>query len=227
MNPGNIVKQIVGVLRKEMLLEWRQRSRISGLFFFALAIVLMVAFASPSETVLKQFTGGVLWVGLLMASTRSLDQSYQVEFEHGAMEGLLLWPVDPVAIYYGKAIANTLILITVALFLLPLLIAIYDSPVQGELSNLLAAVVLGSAAIAAPGTLYGLITAQARGSSVLLPLLLFPLVVPAVLAASKLSTLAFETDPMSQSMSWIKVLVAYNALHWTISGLLYGKILED
>ena len=187
----------------------------------------MVAFASPSETVLKQFTGGVLWVGLLMASTRSLDQSYQVEFEHGAMEGLLLWPVDPVAIYYGKAIANTLILITVALFLLPLLIAIYDSPVQGELSNLLAAVVLGSAAIAAPGTLYGLITAQARGSSVLLPLLLFPLVVPAVLAASKLSTLAFETDPMSQSMSWIKVLVAYNALHWTISGLLYGKILED
>ena len=64
--------QIAAVLRKELLVEWQQPARISGLFFFAFALVLMVAFASPSEAALRSQAGGVLWIGLLLASTRSI-----------------------------------------------------------------------------------------------------------------------------------------------------------
>ena len=83
------------------------------------------------------------------------------------------------------------------------------------------------AALAAPGTLYGLITVQARGASVLLPLLLFPLVVPALLAVSRGTTVVMEGDPMDQGKSWLGLLIAFNAIHWSLSGLLYGRVAED
>ncbi len=222
-----MIRQTLEVLRKELLVEWRDRSRVAGIFFFGLAVILMVAFASPSEGILRDMAGGTLWVGILLSSTRSLDQSYATEFEHGALEAMVLWPVDLRAIFYGKALANTLLLTLVALGLLPLLIAMYDVTIRGEVASLLAFVLLGSAALAAPGTLYGLIASQARGSSVLLPLLLFPLVVPAVLAAAKGTTLVLEGDPMGQSGSWLGLLVAFNALHWSLSGLFYGALAED
>jgi len=222
-----MLRQTLHMLGKEMLTEWRQRARISGVFWFAFAIVLMVAFATPNSAVLPQVAGGTLWLGLLLASTRSLDQSYAVELEHGAMEGLMLWPVDPIAIYYGKALANTLVLVLVAFALLPLVIAIFDAPVVGNPLNLIVIVLLGCMALAAPGTLYGLITSQARGSSVLLPLLLFPLVVPAVLAAANATTKVFEGDPMEQVPSWLALLTAFDIIFWSLSGIAYGKLLED
>jgi len=222
-----MIRQIVQMVRKELLTEWRQRSRVFGIFFFSLAVLLMVGFATPSSKALQEIAGGTLWLALLLASTRSLDQSYAVENEHGAMDGLLLWPVDPVAIYYGKALANTVVLVLVATATLPLLLGIFSAEIRGSLPLLLAIIVLGCAALAAPGTFYGLITSQARGSSVMLPLMLFPLVVPAILAAANATTKIFEGDPMAQAPGWLGILVVFNAIHWSLMGALYGWFLED
>lgn len=222
-----MIRQIGGVLAKELLVEWRSPARLSGLFFFSLALLLMVAFASPSEAALRHQAGGTLWIGLLLASTRSMDQSWASETEHDAAEGLMLWPVDPRSLFYGKAIANTLILLAVATALFPLLIGLYQVEVHADPARMAAVLVLGCAALAAPGTIYGLIVARARGSSVLLPLLLFPLVVPAILASSRCTTVLMEGDPMLQGDSWLALLVAFNAIHWSLSGLLFGRVLED
>lgn len=227
MSRPGVAAQTLAMVRKELLIEWRQRSRVSGLFCFAFALLLMVAFASPGEAALRHQAGGTLWIGLLLASTRLFDQSYAVELEHGALDGLVLWPVDPRAVYYGKALANTLVLLLVAVAIVPLLVAVYNAPLRGDLLHLFGFLALGSGALAAPGTLYGLVTAQARGSSVLLPLLLFPLVVPALLAAAKGTSVVLEGDPMGQGASWLGLLFAFNALHWSLSGLLFGRILED
>ncbi|HHO52104.1 MAG TPA: transcriptional regulator [Deltaproteobacteria bacterium] len=223
----SLLRQSLHMLGKELLTEWRQRSRISGVFWFAFAIVLMVGFATPNSGVLADVSAGTLWLGLLLASTRSLDQSYAVEHEHGAMEGLMLWPVDPIAIFYGKAVANALVLILVALVLLPLVIAIFGADVRGSPAQLLAVIVLGCAALAAPGTLYGLITSQARGSAVLLPLLMFPVVVPALLASSNATMKVFEGDPMEQVPAWLTVLAVFNLVQWSLGGGFYGWLLED
>ncbi|MFT4626868.1 MAG: heme exporter protein B [Myxococcota bacterium] len=222
-----MIGQIAGVLAKELLIEWRDRSRVSGLFFFGLAVLLMVAFASPSEGALRDQAAGTLWVGLLLASTRALDQAYSIEMEHDAMEAMVLWPVDPRAIFYGKALANTALLTLVAVGLVPLLFAMYDVHLRGSIAMLGGFLVLGCAGLAAPGTLYGLVTAQARGSSVLLPLLLFPLVVPCILSAAKGTGVVLDGDPMGQGDSWMGLLVAFNAIHWSLSGVLYGRIAED
>jgi heme exporter protein B len=119
------------------------------------------------------------------------------------------------------------VLVLVAVALTPLVIALFDAPITGSLPQYAAFVVLGCAAIAAPGTLYALITAQARAASVLLPVLLFPLVVPAMLAASRGTAVVFEGDPMNQAASWLGLLLAFNAIHWSLSGVLFGRILED
>jgi heme exporter protein B len=222
-----IPRQIAAMLWKELLTEWRMRARVSGIFWFSVVLVLIVAFANPAMHTLKDIAGGTLWVAILLASTRSLDQSYAVELEHGAMEGLQLWPVDPIAMFCGKALANTLVLLLVSIAVLPALIAIYDPPLKGSALELLAVIVLGCAGIAAPGTVLGLITSQARGSSVMLPLLMFPLVVPALLAASSATSRLFEGDPMGQAPSWILLLVVFNAVHWSVSAVLYGRIFED
>ncbi len=222
-----LLRQSMHMLGKEMLTEWRQRSRVSGVFWFAFAIVLMVGFATPNSKVLAEVAPGTLWLGLLLASTRALDQSYAVEHQHGAMEGLLLWPVDPVAIFYGKAIANSLLLILVAFALLPLVIAIFGAEVRGDVLSLLLIIVLGCLGLAGPGTLYGLITSQARGSAVLLPLLMFPVVVPALIASSNATMRVFEGDPMGQVPTWLTILTVFNLVLWPLGGVLYGWLLED
>lgn len=224
--PG-LIPQTASVLRKDLLIEWRSPARLSGLLVFAAAILLLTAFAASSVDVMRRIAGGTMWLGLLLASTRSLDQSFAVEAEEGAMEGMVLWPVDPVAIYYGKALANTLVLVGVACALTPLMIAVYDAPIRGSVGLYALTLVLGSAAIAAPGTLYSLITSQARGASVLLPLLLLPLVMPALLSAARCSAVLIEGDPMGQAGAWVGLLGAFNAIHWALSGLLFARIVEN
>ncbi len=244
MNQPGLLVQIAVVLRKDLQIEFHRPARITGIFFFALALLLLVAAAAPPALRLEDLAPGTLWIGLLLASTRSLDQSYTVETETGALDGLHLWPADPRALFYGKALANTVVLAGVAIALLPLLVALYDAPIAdialaelfswppgGSGARHLAGVVLfallGSAAIAAPGTFYGLIAAEARGSSVLLPLLLFPLVFPALIAAAKGTTALFDGDPMGDGMFWMKALLAFNALHWSLEAVFYRRILED
>jgi heme exporter protein B len=224
---STLVRQTFAVLRKELLTEWRQPTRVVGVFFFALACTLMVAFATPESSLLPSIAGGTLWLALLLSSTRSLDQSYAVEHEHGAMEGLLLWPVEPVAVFYGKAIANTLLLFAVAVSLLPFLIAIFAAELKGDLLQFVLVLILGCAGLGAPGTLYGLIASQARGSSVLLPLLMFPVVVPALLIGANATTKLLEGDAMNSAQYWLIGLLVFNLVHWSLDALFYGRLMED
>lgn len=225
--PPGLLAQTAAVLQKELLTEWRQPTRAVGVFFFALACALMVAFATPESTLLPRIAGGTLWLSLLLASTRSLDQSYAVEHEHGAMEGLLLWPVEPIAVFYGKALANTLLLFAVSVSLLPFLIAVFAADVRGDLLQFAGVLVLGCAGLGAPGTLYGLIASQARGSSVLLPLLMFPVVVPALLIGANATTKLLEGDPMGHAPYWLLGLLAFDVVHWSVDALFYGRLMED
>lgn len=220
------MRQALAVLRKDLLVEIRSPSRFTGVFFFALALLLMVAFASNTTDVMRRQAGGSLWVGLLLASTRSLDQSFAAELEHGALEGQVLWPVAPWSIFLGKAVANALILFAVSIVLTPLAIAIYDVSLRGSLLQLAGFLFLGCTALAAPGTLLTAITSQARGSSVLLPLLMFPLVIPALMAAARGTTLIMDGDPMGQSPSWLAALVSFNVIHWLLAALLFGRVVE-
>jgi heme exporter protein B len=106
------------------------------------------------------------------------------------------------------------------------MVVLYDAGTD-RVPALVGVILLGTAGLSAPGTLYAAMTSQARARQTLLPLLLFPLVVPVLLAAVKASSLLITGDPMGQVRSWVILLACFNAIHWSVCGLLFGRVVED
>ena len=223
----SVLTQIAWILHKDLLIEWRARSRMFALISFALTTLLLFSFAvGPDAKTLRDHAGGYLWLALLFSSSSLLDRSLRVEEESGAMDSLLLAPTSPTAIFYGKAISNTLQLVVLGVIALPVTLALCDATLTGSPLVLLGALLLGAMGLAAPGTLYAALTARISGQQLLLPLLLFPLIVPALLAAVKATTLVMTGDPMEQSGSWLVLLACFDALYWSICGVLFGRVVE-
>lgn len=218
---------LIAALRKELLLQWRTRGQFMAVFVFGAASLLLFSFAiGPDASALRTFSAGFLWLGLLLSSTLTLAESFHAEMENRAMEGLLLLPTDPRALYYAKAIANWLQLAILGVALVPVMVVLYDAGTTRLLMMLLV-IVLGTAGLSAPGTLYAAMTAQLKAKQTLLPLLLFPLIVPALLSSVKATSLVILGDPMGQAKPWIVLLVAFDLIYWSMCGLLYGRVIED
>jgi heme exporter protein B len=214
-------------LRKELLLQWRTRGQIVAVFVFGAAALLLFSFAiGPNAQALRTFSGGFLWLGLLLSSTLTLSESFHAEMENRALEGLLLLPSDPHALYYAKAIANWIQLTLLGIALVPVMVVLYDAGTS-QLLTLLGVILLGAAGLSAPGTLYAAMTAQLKAKQTLLPLLLFPLIVPSLLASVKATSLVILGDPMSDLGKWIMLLAAFDLIYWSMCGLLYGRVIED
>lgn len=218
---------LTAALRKEFLLQWRSRSQFMAVFVFGAAALLLFSFAiGPNSEALRTFSAGFLWLGLLLSSTLTLAESFHAEMENRALEGLLLLPANPRALYYGKAIANWVQLTILGVALVPVMVVLYDAGTT-KLIRLLIIIMLGTAGLSAPGTLYAAMTAQVRAKQTLLPLLLFPLIVPALLASVKATSLVVLGDPMEQAESWIGLLCAFDLIYWSLCGLLYGRVVEE
>ena len=214
-------------LHKELLLQWRSRAQLIAVFVFGAASLLLFSFAiGPNAAALRTFSAGFLWLALLLSSTLTLAESFHAEMENRALEGLLLIPQSPITIYYGKAIANWIQLTVIGTFLIPVMVALYDAGTT-RIASLLLVIILGSAGLSAPGTLYAGMTAQIRGRQTLLPLLLFPLIVPALLASVKATSLVILGDPMGEARSWILLLLAFDAIYWSLCGLLFGRVIDE
>jgi heme exporter protein B len=218
---------LTAALRKELLLQWRTRGQMMAVFVFGAAALLLFSFAiGPNSQALRTFSAGFLWLGLLLSSTLTLAESFHAEMENRALEGLLLLPSDPRALYYAKAIANWLQLTILGVALVPVMVVLYDAGTM-QLLKLLLIIMLGAAGLSAPGTLYAAMTAQVKAKQTLLPLLLFPLIVPALLASVKATSLVILGDPMGETRSWITLLVAFDVIYWSMCGLLYGRVVEE
>jgi heme exporter protein B len=218
---------MIAALRKELLLQWRTRGQLVAVFVFGAAALLLFSFAiGPNASALRTFSAGFLWIGLLLSSTLTLAESFHGEMENRALEGLLLLPSDPRALYYAKAIANWLQLAILGIALVPVMVVLYDAGTT-RIPMLLLVIVLGTAGLSAPGTLYAAMTAQVRAKQTLLPLLLFPLIVPALLASVKATSLVILGDPMGQSGPWIVLLTAFDVIYWSLCGLLYGRVVDE
>jgi heme exporter protein B len=215
------------ILRKDVLIELRAGTRTFALFSFVLTLLLLFSFAvGPDAPMLRAHAPAYLWMALLLASTLLLARSFQIEVESGALDALVLAPLALPALFYGKALANAAQLIALGLVALPAVIALYDVKLVESPIWLGAVLVLGSAGLAAPGTLYAALTARIQGRQLLLPLLLFPLIVPCLLASVKATALVLTGDPLEQLQSWVSLLVAFDLLFWSLCGALFPRVVE-
>jgi len=150
-----------------------------------------------------------------------------VETESGAIEQLQLAPVQPASLFYGKALANTVQLLVVMIAIIPPLIALCDVTFVEGFGSLLLTMILGAFGLSAPGAMYAAMTSRLSNQQLLLPLLLFPLIVPALLAAVKATSLIFFGDPMAQISSWLQLLFCFDVVYWSLCGVLFGRIVES
>lgn len=218
---------LAAALRKDLLLQWRGRAQVAAIFVFGATSLLLFSFAiGPDSTALRQHAAGFIWLALLLSSTLTLADSFQSEMEERALEGLLLLPTTSPSLYYGKALANWAQLSLLGVCLVPVMVVLYDAFTTRFL-GLLGIILLGSAGLSAPGTLYAAMTSQVRARQTLLPLLFFPIVVPVLLASVKATSLLILGDPMGQIGSWALLLVSFDLIYWSVCGLLFGRVVED
>lgn len=245
-SPPGLLRATFILLRKDLLLEWRTRARVNALLFFAFATLLIFSFAlGPDTRLLQRAAGGYLWLAILFSSVLALGESFRVEAENQTLDGLRLTPTDARAIFLGKALGNAALLFLLGWFLLPIMVALYDvsilprapgvpwfaevstAEIATQLGKYLLVLLLGCLSISAPGTVYSAIANNARARDVLLPLLLFPLIIPALLAAVKATGLVLGGDPMNQLGSWLALLGAFDVIYWALGFTLFPRVIED
>jgi heme exporter protein B len=217
---------IGAVVWKDMAAELRSRDLLSAMLVFALLIILIFNFALELDVRTRQtVTAGVLWSTFAFAGTLGLNRSMAMEKDRGCLDGLLLAPVDRSALYFGKAIGNLLFMIIVEVIVLPVYSALYN--ISLFLPGLLLVVLLGSIGYAAVGTLLSAMAVQTRTRDVLLPILLFPVVLPVVVAAVKASTGFLQALEMSEIMPWINILLVYDVIFIAVAFMTFEFIVEE
>jgi heme exporter protein B len=226
---AGLARQIAAILAKDVLLEWRSRARLLATILFGIVALALFSFAAGADAeILQKGAAGFLVLALLLSSTLALGESFRVEQEDAAIEGLLLLPVDPHALFYGKALGNTLFLSLLGPVLAGAAVVFYAVDAgPGALVELVALWVLAAAGLSAPGTLYAAMTSRARSQDVLLPLIHYPLVVPVLLAAVKSIDLILNGDPMGQLRSWTLLLAAFAVIYWSLGGILFPLAVEE
>ena len=220
------LRHVLAHLRKDLQLEWRNRDGINGMLFFALLIVVVFSLAfdpTAYPTTARQISGGLLWVGVLFAAIAALNGSWARELRNGVLEAHRLSPAPASALFVGKAIANFLFVSVVELILAPVFAIFYNLHPVGQIWLLLLIVPLGTWALVCNGTFFAALSLRTRNRELLLPLILCPIAMPALLASIQATTnvLTGDFDPGL----WLRVLVAYDILFTTASVLLFGVIL--
>jgi heme exporter protein B len=225
-NFRNFLRALTAVVRKDLTAEWRSRELFTAMLVFALLVILIFNFALELDARARtSVTSGVLWVTFAFAGTLGLNRSMATEKDRGCLDGLLLAPVDRSAIYFGKAIGNLVFMFVVELVVLPVYSVLYN--INLFRPELLLIILLGSIGYVAVGTLLSTMAVQARTRDILLPILLFPLVVPVLIAAVKASGGILQDFAWEEIQAWINLLIVYDVIFIAIAFMFFDYVVEE
>ena len=216
------------VVWKDLSAEIRSRELLSAMLIFALLVILIFNFALDLDPATRReptITAGVLWVIFVFAGTLGLNRSMAIEKDRGCLDGLLLAPVDRSAIYFGKALGNLVFMLMVEFIVLPIYSLLYNVNLFNP--GLLLVILLGSIGYVAVGTLLATMAVQARTRDILLPILLFPVVLPVILAAVKASTGFLDGSEMDVIRPWINLLIAYDIIFSAVAFMVFDYVVEE
>jgi heme exporter protein B len=217
---------IRAVIWKDLTAEWRTRENLSAMLVFALLVILIFNFALELDIQAQEsLSAGVLWTTFIFAGTIGLNRSLAVEKDRGCLDGLLLAPVDRSVIYFGKAIGNLIFMLLVEIIVLPVYSFLYQVPVFQP--GFLLVVVLGSFGYVAVGTLLATMVIQARTRDILLPILLFPLTLPVIIAAVKASQGFLLMVPLEEISAWLNLLIVYDLIFTAAAFMVFDFVVEE
>jgi heme exporter protein B len=223
---SSFFRAMLAVVWKDLAAEWRSREILSAMLVFALLVIFIFNFALELDARARaSVTSGVLWVTFTFAGTLGLNRSMSVEKDRGCLDGLLLAPVDRTAIYFGKTLANFLFMLLVALIVLPVYSVLYGQNLF--IFGLLLVVFLGSLGYVAVGTLLSTMAVQTRTRDILLPILLFPIIIPVLVAAVKASSGYLQGLPVEEILPWLNLLIVYDIIFIAIAFMVFDYVVEE
>jgi heme exporter protein B len=220
----NLARTVALHLRKDMRLEWRSKDAANSMLFFALLVIVVFSFAfDPLAEESRRVAGGIAWVALLFATLVALNQSWARELHNGVLDALRLAPAPPNGLFLGKVIANFIFVTVVEIPMTVMFVVFYNLRVIGSAPLLVLVVALGTWALVVNGTFFSALSIRTRNRELMLPLVLIPISIPAILGMV-MATTAILTGENSPAFT-IKLLAVYDIVFTTVSLLLFETVL--
>jgi heme exporter protein B len=223
MNFWNAVRAIIW---KDIRAELRTKDIFSSMFVFALLSVLVFSFAFELRVPdMKMVAPGIVWVAITFAGTLGLNRAFVIEQDKGSLAGLLLAPVDRAAIYFGKMFGNLIFIFVVEIILLPLVMIFFNLSLLTWQHILV--LLLGTYGFAAVGTVFSAMAVNTRAREVMLPVLLFPVLLPVLVAGVKMTGALVDGESLSSVANWLQLVAVYDIGFTVVAYLTFGFVVEE
>jgi heme exporter protein B len=219
-------RAVLAIVQKDLAAEFRSRELLSAMLVFSLLVIIIFNFALELDpNTRRSVTSGVLWATFAFAGTLGLNRSMSVEKDRGCMDGLLLAPVDRSAIYFGKAISNLIFMLIMEAIVLPVYSGLYA--INLFQPGLLLIILLGSIGYSSVGTLLAAMSVQTRTRDIMLPILLFPITIPLLLAAVKASSGLLSGADWSEILVPFNILIVYDVAFTALAYMFFDSVVEE
>jgi len=214
------------IARKDLRVEWRSRELLYTTLFFAVACVLVFAFAFGSPT--EETAAGVLWVSIMFSGTLALGRTFERERQSETLRALLLSPVERGAVYLGKLLGLMVLLIGIEIILVPVVGLLFAAPVARAPWLLAGLLFTGTLGFAAVGTLFSAMLSRVHSRDILLPVLLYPISVPVVIAGVEGTAALFAGEPNpALAETWLSMLVFFDVVFVTLALWTFGPVMNE
>jgi heme exporter protein CcmB len=223
------IRDVWTVTRKDLLIETRTREIVLTTMFFALACVMVFAFGFVREgRPVQDAAAGILWIAFAFSGTLALGRAFERERQGETLRALLLAPIDRPALYLGKLLGILILLAAVELLVVPMVALMFQAPLFDYPLLMLGLLAAGTVGFAAVGTLFAAMLVRARSRDVMLPVLLYPLTVPVIIAGVR-GTAALLQPEADQPMArmWLAMLLFFDVVFVTISLWTFEPVMTD
>ncbi|OGW23713.1 MAG: hypothetical protein A3K09_05905 [Nitrospinae bacterium RIFCSPLOWO2_12_FULL_47_7] len=222
------LNQIFTIVWKDLLTELKTKELFSSMFVFSVLVILIFVFSINLSVVNAYDIGpGILWVAFIFSGTIGLNRSFMLEKENGCLQGLMLTPADHTAIYFGKLIGNMVFIMIMETFILPLFMIFFNVDLIPFLAPLLFVIFLGTFGFCALGTLLSSLSANLKAREIMLPILLYPLLVPVVIGSVRMTDQLLAGKPLLTMINWIGLIGCFDIIYVGVAIMVIDHILEE
>jgi heme exporter protein B len=222
-----VLRQASWLFWKDLLLETRRRESLVSMFAFGALLLFLFQFSFEiTRERAAELAPGLLWLAFIFTGTLGLAQLFQPERENRCLELLLLSPVDRGAIYLAKLFFNIVLMLLVEIVVFPLFAVLFNLDLWPMLPSLSLFVILGTIGFSVLGTLFSAVTLRARAKELLLPLILFPLLVPVILATVRGMEVVFRGADFQEALPWLRLLIGFDVIFLTAGFLVFEWVIE-
>ncbi|SEM40077.1 heme exporter protein B [Mesobacillus persicus] len=222
-----VLSDALTIAGKDLRSEFKTKQTISMMAIFAALVILVFSFAfDPTNNAVKAVIPGLVWVITVFAGILGLNRSFTSEQENDCLTGLRSGPIDAASIYLGKVLANFTIVTIVQLISIPVLFVLFNYRFTGSLLWFVLIILAGTLGFIIVGTFLSALSANAKNSEMLLPVLLLPLLSPLMIAAVQATRIALENENIENAIAWLQLMSAYDLLFFAACLLLFEFIME-